>query len=234
MEGARVDDEGKSYLLDFFIEAPNGSTYTFHNGWWEHCWEQGSGWYSWMSQKPDVKGDTLHYREGLSITYGFSDDAMKERFVEMRKQQDRFRKDYLEQVLFVQRLANDDLSSWIEAIKKRPEIDIVEEIKERNLGTRKIASIVLLNNDNKVVDALVLDERGNGACALDESKSRLECFAYEWCTDWKNFPSLEYYITWVATRNIYPIEGRAVYLGEPSVKTGKGYVKTLAISLLEV
>jgi len=229
MRGVVLVVNGASRPVDFAVSTTE-QTIVYIANWWQGQAELNEGFV--VIESPlefDRDRETFNFpdRPDLSIELP-DDDEMADWLRQAREASDIFRGSYVQQIL-VQREENPAFNyvSWLKTVEARPTIDAESKLLNSLTGLRKIGSILAVDNDNKPVDALVIDERGNAATV--DPDGWLEAFGWEW-VDADDHEDVEDYLTGLS--KLTPYGG--VSLLAPVYYESEGHVEDMAHKLVSV
>ena len=198
----RAPDEPNPIPVDFVAFADK-ATLVFRADWWMGEIALGSGVHvigALPTEAPDGIWDFEH--ESGYVLAPATDEDVANHLHEMRLRTALHRARYLDAVQQVVESESDfDLNPWIEAILSEPEIT-PEALAEGETAEREVGKILVRNGDETVIDALVIDDLGNAACA--EPDGFLAPFAEQWSsTAEAQRPSIPDFVRWLSQQSLY-------------------------------
>lgn len=212
--------------VDFAVSGKGAVLVALMN-WWAEDWGNLVGILSYQDVSLEENDGVWVLTENPNIVIASpSDEDLNQACLNGRRWTDIHRGDYMFEVQQLRHSFPElDFTPWMEAVLQRPEVDIVEDFKKANLGSRKIGRIILLNQDNEKVDALVFDEQGNAATA--NGNPWLSVFAGEWSA-MDARPDVEDYLSWLATQRPYG----PYSLENPEAVFADGHIEDVAAQLV--
>lgn len=227
-----ADYYGADTPVDFVFSSESMSVVMMAN-WWATEWAPGDGIELFHNQcVPEIvaQGDEparwiMQDVEGVELTFA-ADADMADRITRAREATDLYRFEYLRALDRLQESLKVDLdiSSWIEAVKARPLLDAVEELRKQNLGLRKVGRLFLRDSHGNS-DVLVIDEFGNTAVAA--GSEWLEVFAGQW-SEREDQPEMEEFLAWAQEQRL-PV---AASFEGAQVEVTSGHVEDIAARIL--
>lgn len=198
----RLPDEPNPIPIDF-VAFSDRATLVFRADWWMGEVTIGEGVHvigAIPEEAPDGIWDFQH--ESGAVLAPPTDDDVDDHLHQMRVRMGTKRANYLDAVQRVVESETDfDLNPWIEAVLAEPEIT-PEALAEGETAEREVGKILVRNGAEAVIDALVIDDHGNAACA--EPDGFLVPFAEQWSsTAEAQRPSIPEFIAWLAQQSIY-------------------------------
>lgn len=201
--------------------------------WWWSDWGDGASFLFlegiFVREPTPVNREPVYWNitGGDSVSAGamlvpLADAQSEARLKAMRRREDLYRTAYLRELQSLRESAgNFNTDAWVEAFLERPIVDPIGEFREKHLGRRKIGRLFLLDQDNKRVDALLIDAHGNAATAGGDEF--LESLGMQWAEPPR--PEMEAFLEWAITQTAYG----SYTLDAPVIHEQEGFLEDLAI-----
>lgn len=202
MEGRelRFNDELQSYPIDFLVWNEE-RTLAALAGWWRSAWGQNLGFIT-VGAAFDPETGTF---PGLdSVVLATATDAETQATLDQARDHTDFaRQSYLAQLMSLVEFEPDfDFQPWLDAVFARPTRNAREELLQATTALRSVGKVQLLNEDDKVVDALAIDELGYAETMQEDGW--LSLFAEQWSGyPEADRPSVGEFMQWLTTQNSY-------------------------------
>lgn len=207
------DDE--TYPVDCVIEhRHHDRSLVLLAGWWEGTGQPGDNILVVPSTVGKLPNGMPVFEQAPEYELtALADDDADYQYHQMRDRQDTARGTYMSKlVAYARKNPEYRFNPWIRAFMARPVIDTQSILKETTEGLREIGGITLEDQNNNVIDALVIDERGN-AETLDPD-GWLASFVNQW-GDAQGRASIAEFIHWVSEQDVHgPYRFGQKYVGK--------------------
>lgn len=223
----RINGDDNPHPVDFIVSS-DSATLVFLADWWQKGAELGHG-IEVISALPEQDDDgnwTFEHENGYVLA-GPTDADVADHLSQMRLRTDLHRPQYLDALQSVLESESDfDFNPWLEAVLARPEIDAASEA-EGETSEREVGKILLRNGDEAVLDALVIDDLGNAACA--DPDGFLASFAEQWSSfEEDDRPPVLDYMRWLSQQSVYGDRD----LAHAGTMSASGDVQDIALQLV--
>lgn len=212
--------------VDVIVLSRDGAKTLLYNAGWQHEDELVQH-PTVLRGEPDLSSDESHlvFPSEPRVTLTPPDSQEEDRILKgERYLRDAKRGTYVSGLLEQARKNPDfNFNPWIRHTLKLPRIDVLSIEKETAAGLREIGGITLLDQNNKPIDALVIDERGS-AETLDP-EGWLTSFIDQWGDTYEQTTVAEF-LQWVSEQDPYgPFR-----FGEKYVGRREGTLEEVAVS----